>query len=64
MGTIFNYIMDEQWMDFIHMGEKWTFMDDVGNDINHDVEDVICDIIFLLKWSVLQITTLSLFGYY
>jgi hypothetical protein len=23
-------------MDFIHMGENWTFMDDVGNDINHD----------------------------
>jgi hypothetical protein len=27
------------------MGEKWTFMDDVGNDINYDVGDVICDII-------------------
>jgi hypothetical protein len=27
------------------MGEKWTFMDDVGNDINHDARDVICDII-------------------
>jgi hypothetical protein len=25
--------------------EIWTFMDDVGNDINHDVGDVICDII-------------------
>jgi len=39
--------MDDQWMDFIHMGEKWIFIDGVDNGINHDAKDVICDIISL-----------------
>jgi hypothetical protein len=26
--SLHNYIMDEQWMDFIHVNEKWTLMDE------------------------------------